>query len=151
MKLKLHNILMFLLVFFISCNTSPYGKKIKVNDRIEVYIKNRATEADAKKFGDYIDTTWKTSTNKKSFQLSKDSGQYTIRMVVDENKIKKDTSLDVSFMAIQFLIEEQVFKGTKVKLILTDDNFKDLKTFESSSSKSNSQDKNNSDSAKPNF
>lgn len=74
MKLKLHNILMFLLVFFISCNTSPYGKKIKVNDRIEVYIKNGATEADAKKFGDYIDTTWKTSTNKKSFQLSKDHG-----------------------------------------------------------------------------
>ena len=134
-------------LLFICCNTSPYGKKITVNNHIEVYIKSGATEAEAKNLGNYIDSTWKTSGNKKSFQLSKDSGQYIIRMVVDENKIKKDSSLDVSFMAIQFLIEEQVFNGSKVKLILTDNSFKDIKTFESSHSTSNKDDKNKSDSA----
>ncbi|MEO5782556.1 MAG: hypothetical protein ABIQ07_04750 [Ginsengibacter sp.] len=150
MKLKLSCVLLFSLVVCVSCNTSPYGKKVKVNDRIEVFIKNEANEAEAKKLGNFIDSTWKMSTNQKSFQLSKDIGQYTVRMVVDENKIKEDSSLDVSFMAIQFLLEENVFKGSKVILILTNDSFKDIKSFQSHSFDLNSQEKNNSDSAKSN-
>lgn len=147
MKRYFFCLIVVLSVLLYSCN-SPYGKRVKINDRIEVYIKNGATEDEAKIFGNYIDTVWKGATNQKSFQLSKDSGQYTVRMVVDENKIKADSSLDVSFIAIQFLLEQQVFKSSKVRLILTDDHFKDLKAFESTATDSNRQDKNVSDSEK---
>jgi len=125
---------MFSAVLFASCDINGYGKKVKVSDNTEIFIKNDATEAEAKKLGNYFDSTWKEQTNKKSFQLSKDSGNYTVRMVVDEDKVKNDTTLDVSFQAIQFLIEEQVFKGSKVTLILTDNKFNDIRTVKSNSS-----------------
>ena len=131
MKSKSNILLLLLLpVFIYSCNT--YGKKVKVNDHIDVYIKNSATEEDAKKLGNYIDTTWKGNNNQKAFQLWKDSGIYTVKMIVDEKNYKQDTAnINISFMAIQFLIESQVFKENKVRLVLTDDSFKDIKTFES--------------------
>ena len=125
---------MFSAVLFASCDIGGYGKKVKVSDQTEIFIKNDATEAEAKKLGNYFDSTWKEQTNKKSFQLSKDSGNYTVRMVVDADKVKNDTTLDISFQAIQFLIEEQVFKGSKVTLILTDNKFNDIRTVKSSSS-----------------
>lgn len=133
MKIYLAGLLMLFVVLFASCN-SDYGKKVKVSDHTEIFIKNDATEDEAKKLGNYIDSTWKEQTNEKSFQLSKDSGNYTVRMVVDEAKVKADTTLDVSFQAIQFLIADQVFKGSKVTLILTDNKFNDIKTVQSNPS-----------------
>ena len=118
--------LLLSLVAFASCNT--YGKKVKISDHLEVYLKgDNVTEAEAKKLGTYIDTLWKDAKNDKSFQLSKDSGQYVVRMVVDEKKYKEDPSLSASFTALQILFETQVFTGSKVKLILTDNTFNDLK------------------------
>jgi hypothetical protein len=125
-------LLLVIAILFASCN--EYGQKIKTSDYTEVYIKGDSiTEADAKKFGTYMDTTYKDLKNKRSFQLSKDSGQYVVRMVVDEEKVK-DSSIDVSFMALQILFETQVFPGNRVKLILTDNRFKDIKVFPSSNS-----------------
>ena len=133
MKPKTTMLLLVIAILFASCN--EYGQKIKISDSTEVYIKgDSVTEADAKKFGTYLDTTYKDSKNKRSFQITKDSGQYVIRMVVDEEKVKKDSSMDVSFMALQILFETQVFTGNRVKLILTDDQFKDIKIFPSSNS-----------------
>ena len=134
MKFNLTTLLVLSTLLFASCDMAGYGKKVKVSDQTEIFIKNDATEAEAKKLGNYFDSTWKEQTNKKSFQLSKDSGNYTVRMVVDADKVKNDTTLDISFQAIQFLIEEQVFKGSKVTLILTDNKFNDIRTVKSSSS-----------------
>lgn len=139
MKLYLTGLLIFSALFFASCDMDGYGKKIKINDHTEIFIKNDATEEDAKKLGNYIDSTWKEQKNSKSFQLSKDSGNYTLRMVVDEEKVKNDSTLDVSFQAIQFLIEDQVFKGNKVTLILTDNKFNDIKTVKSNPALFNSE------------
>src|SRR5688572_7155959 len=128
MKFYLISLFLFVAILFASCDIGGHGKKIKISDHTEIFIKHDATEAEAKKLGNFIDSTWKEQTNDKSFQLSKDSGKYTVRMVVDENKVKNDTTLDISFQAIQFLIEDQVFKGSKVTLILTDNKFNDIKT-----------------------
>jgi hypothetical protein len=131
MKANITILLLFFTILFVSCN--EYGEKIKINDNMEVYIKgDSVTEADARKFGNYLDSTYKDLNNKKSFQITKDSGQYVIRMVVDEEKLKNDSSLDISFVALQFLFESQVFTGSGVKLILTDNRFKDIKIFPSS-------------------
>ena len=58
-------------VLFVACNIfSPYGKKVTINDSLEIYIKgDSTTETDARKLGDYLAKTWKDITNKKSFQL----------------------------------------------------------------------------------
>lgn len=128
MKLSIISLCLFLSILFSSCDIDGDGKKIRVSDRTEVFIIKDATEAEAKKMGNYFDSTWKEQTQKKSFQLAKDSGNYTVRMVVDTEKVK-DSSLDESFQAVQFLLADQVFKGSNVKLILTDDKFKDFKTF----------------------
>jgi len=123
--------LLLLTIVFASC--SSYGKRVKISDHVEVYMKGDSVkESEAKKLGTYIDTLWKDQTGMKSFQLSKDSGEYVVRMVVDEKKLKEDSSLNVSFMAVQILFETQVFPGDKVKLVLTDNTFKDLKSFPSS-------------------
>ena len=128
MKLSIISLCLFLSILFSSCDIDGFGKKITVSDRTEVFIIKDATEVEAKKMGNYFDSTWKEQTQKKSFQLAKDSGNYTVRMVVDTEKVK-DSSLDESFQAVQFLLADQVFKGSNVKLILTDDKFKDFKTF----------------------
>lgn len=116
-----------LLAVVLACNN--YGKKVKINQFLEVYLKgDSVTENDAKKLGNYIAGLSK-DTNEKSFQLSKDSGAYEVRMVVDKEKLKADTTLDVSFLAFKSLLELEVFKQSKVKFIVTDNVFKDLKSY----------------------
>jgi hypothetical protein len=119
-------------VVVMSCSFfSPFGKKVTINNSLEIYIKgDKTTEADAKKLGNYLAETWKDITNKKSFQLIKENNSYIVKMVVDEAKVKADSSLDVSFMALRMLIADEVFKGSKVKLVLTNNEFKDIKTFD---------------------
>lgn len=121
-----------MVVLFAACSIfSPYGKKVTINNSLEIYIKgDSTTETDARKLGDYLTKTWKDITNKKSFQLIKENGGYTVKMVVDTEKLKADSTLDISFMALRMLIADEVFKGSKVKLVLTDNKFKDVKTFD---------------------
>ena len=131
MKNNLIILVLAFTVLFAACN-SGYGKKIKINDNTDVYIKgDSVTEADGKKFGDYFVNKFKDLKQEKSFQLSKDSGQYVVRMIVDEAKLKQDKTLEISFMAMQMLFEMEAFPGSKVKLVLTDNQFKDFKTYNS--------------------
>ena len=111
--------------FLVSCN--DYGKKVKISDKTEIYIKKDATEDEAKKLGAYIESLSKDN-NEKSFQLSKENGDYTVRMVINQDEVKKDPSLKMSFMALRFLFNDKVFTGSNVKMILTDNHFKDLET-----------------------
>ena len=117
-------------IFFIlltACNN--HGKRVKINDSTEVYVKGEdVSEDDAKKLGNYIESLTKDGTNEKSLQLSKDSGMYVVRMVVNEEKLKTDSTIDVSFIALKSLIELEVFKNNRVKLIVTNDQFMDIKT-----------------------
>lgn len=130
--LKKITFVLFAAIALLACNLlSPYGKKVTINNTLEIYIKgDSTTEADAKKLGNYLAETWKDLDNKKSFQLIKENGTYVVKMVVDEEKVKSDATLDVSFMALRMLIAEEVFKGSAVKLVLTNNKFKDIKTYE---------------------
>ena len=116
------------LIVFVSCNN--YGKKVKIDDTMEVYLKgDSVTEAQAKKLGKYLTELWKESKNEKSLQLSKDSGMYIVKMVVDEDKLKQDTTADVSFIALKTLLESEVFDNKQVKFVLTDNTFKDIRSY----------------------
>jgi hypothetical protein len=123
-------ILLCLSFSFLLISCSNYVKKVKINDNLEVYLKgDNVSETDAKKLGNYITTLMTDSRNDKSFQLSKDSGTYVVKMVVDEDKLKADSTIDVSFIALKSLIELEVFKNSKVKLVITDNQFKDIRSF----------------------
>ena len=127
MKSTIALVLLSIAVLFTSC--SDYGKNVKISDRVDVYYKgDGVAETDARKLGMFFDTSFKDATNKQSLQVTKDSGRYVVRMVVDVTKVK-DNALDESFNARLYLIESQVFAGSKVKLVLTDPYFKDVKTF----------------------
>ncbi|MBS1627813.1 MAG: hypothetical protein JSR09_08730 [Bacteroidetes bacterium] len=126
---KLQLIVTALLILFITACTS-YGKKIKINDTIEIYTKgDSVTDADAKKLGDYLANLWKDSKNQKSFQLSKTNGIYEVKMVIDTAKLKADSTLEFGFMVVQSMIEHDVFPGSKVKFTITDDVFNPIKSF----------------------
>lgn len=121
-----------MIAFISACNFfgSSYGKRIEISDKVEVYIKgDSTTEEDGKKLGTYLDTTWKDLTNKRSFQLIKDKGEYNVSMVVDETKLKEDSTLEESFKLLRLLIAMSVFPENKVNLILTNDTFKPYKTY----------------------
>lgn len=124
-KLWLLGCVVFLLV---ACN--DYGKKIKINDSLEVYVKGKdVSDNDAKKLGDYLAKLSADSKNQKSLQLSKDSGKFVVRMVVDEDRMKADSVSDVNFLALKTLVETEVFNGQPIKFVLTDNRFKDFKSY----------------------
>jgi hypothetical protein len=111
-----------------SCN--DYGKKVTIDDSMEVYMKgDSVNENQAKKIGNYLVKLWSDSKQKKSLQLSKDSGMYVVKMVVDEAKLKQDSTVDMSFMALKTLLEAEVFNNKQIKFVLTDNTFKEIKAY----------------------
>lgn len=133
MKNKLLVLLTLIIVGFTACKFfNPYGKKVTINKYVEVYYRgDSTTEADAKKLGNYIAETWKEQTNEKSFQVIKENANsYIVKMVIGKDVLKKDSTLDVGFTAVRLLIATQVFVGAKVKLIVTDNKFNAIKTYE---------------------
>jgi hypothetical protein len=119
-------------ISIVSCNLfSPYGKAVKINDSLEVYIKgDSTTEADAKKLGSYLAELWKENSNHKSIQLLKEQNAFIVKMVADEKVLKADPSLEAAFSTVRDLIEANVFTGSIVKLILTNEKFEDIKVYE---------------------
>lgn len=121
--------LLVLLMFFSACNLlNPYGKKVTINSKSEVYLKGEGvTEAEATKLGNYLlKIGFFDDSTQKSVQLLKDS-TYVVKFVVDEKALKDNPAAEVSFMAIQMLITDSVFNGNKVRVVLADNNLKDIK------------------------
>ncbi len=117
-----------MLLFIVGCTN--YGKRVEINDRIEVYLNgDSVTETDAKALGNYIANMDKDGKNQKSFQLSKEQGVFVVKMPVDTTQNKIDASLDASFQALRLLIEMEVFKNQPVSLVLTDNKFNPFKTY----------------------
>jgi hypothetical protein len=107
------------LFFVSSCEfTSAYGKKIPINESLEIYMKgDEVTEAETKKLGNYL------------AQLSKNNSVFVVRMVVDEKMVIRDNSLNESFTAVKELLEKEVFSGSRVTFIITDNQFNDIKAY----------------------
>lgn len=122
MKKPLLAVLFLLTASLYACR--PHGKRITITDQLEVYIKGEATEEEGRLLGEYIATLDSSNKNEKSIQLTKDSSLYTVRMVVPQENLA-DKELQPAFEALFFLVKENVFPGEKVRMILTDEEFKD--------------------------
>lgn len=130
-------ILLFITPAFLlltSCDLfNSYGKKVKINDKNEIYYKgDSVTEADAKNLGNYLLKTGYFNPQKgATVQLTKDNDKYIVRMVYDKtvfDKNKDQISLILWFLQDQ--ISENVFNGKKVNIALADDKLKDFETLD---------------------
>jgi len=90
------------------------------------------TEAEARLLGNYIDGVYQSEYARR-FQISKDSGIYNIRMIVDKGEFERNPALNQSYMALRFLIQTKVFPSSKVKLMLSNDEFQEYKTIKDTS------------------
>lgn len=121
----------FLLVITASlllASCDRYGEKVEINNKSEVFFKDEATEAEAKKLGNFLlKMNFFDNRNEKSVQLSKDSGVYVVRFVVDRAsyEVDKENTL-LGFRVWQMWISEDVFNNAKTRVVLVDDQFNDL-------------------------
>lgn len=110
-----------------SCD--DFGKKLSINEKSEVYYKgDGVSEADAKKLGDFLlEKGYFTTTDTRSVQLLKENDAYTVKFVVDEEKLNKDKeNVLMGFKVWQMWIQDNVFAGAKTRLVLADDKLKDV-------------------------
>lgn len=117
-----------------SCDLfNNYGKKVKINDKSTVYYKgDGVTEADAKKLGDYLAQNG-TFDNKeeKAAQLTKDGDAFVVHLPMKADVFNKDKErYETMFWFWQDLISEGAFGGKKTKVILSDEQFKDVSVLD---------------------
>jgi hypothetical protein len=120
--------LLLVTVSLLLASCDRFGKKVEINSRSEVFYKDDATEAEAKKLGNFLlKRNFFDNTNERSVQLSKDSGTYIVRFVVDRAGYEKDKENTLlGFRVWQMWISEDVFNNAETKVVLVDDQFNDL-------------------------
>ena len=114
------------LVLLTACDN--YGDKVQINPKSEVYYKEGVSEAEAKNLGDFLlKKEYFNATDERSAQLTKVNGEYVVKFVIDEEKLNQDKDNVLSgFKVWHMWIQDNVFNGAKTKLVLTDDQFKDV-------------------------
>jgi hypothetical protein len=128
-------ILLFMAVIAVTaaaCNS--YGKKVKVNDKSEVYYKGDGiTEDDAKRLGNYLlSSGYFDSTTEKSVQLSKSADTFNVKFVVDKKKVDAMQNSELIFSLLGMQLSEVVFAKKPVKVILANEymeGFKDIPAY----------------------
>lgn len=116
--------------YYIYSNYLSYGKKVRINDKSYVFIKNDATEDEAQKLGGFlIANKFFNDQTEKSVQLQRENDLYTLRFPVDEDEIKANPRGEDTFQYMQMRLRDSVFGGRSVRVILADHNFKDIKTI----------------------
>lgn len=111
------------LAFFIN----GYGEKLEFNGT-DVYYTEGVTEADAQKLGEYLITSEFADGGEKSVQLSKRDSVYLFRMVVMDG-VTKDSTNDITFMAMAWTLSANVFDNAPVELEACDNTFETLRVY----------------------
>ncbi len=115
------------IISFTAC-VNP-GKEVKFNNKNKIYVKDGATEDDAKKFGSYLQKMNYFSNDEKerAVQLLKKDNDYIANFVVDTVYLKQHPELYASFKALESDFSTNVFGGSKVVVNLVDPSLKEVK------------------------
>lgn len=117
-----------------SCDIfNNYGKKVKINDKNEVFYKgDGVTENDAKKLGAYLEKLgYFSGTKELSVQLTKNTDAYVVRFVFDKAAYEKSKDqLALNLWYWQDLISENVFDGKRTNIVLADEKMKDFDSID---------------------
>jgi hypothetical protein len=108
-----------------------YGKKLSYANESEVYYTSKVTEAEAKKFGDFLAKAAWFEKDKKSLQLTKDkSNTYEVRVVAIEDIKTKMPNYVELFKEFDKEISKEVFEGKPVKTDLCDKYFNTIEVIQ---------------------
>ena len=124
MKMTLKFVLGCLTIMLVAC--SSYGEKVEY-DGTEVYYINGVSKKTADAVGAYLVSSGFANGSSKSVQISKDS-IYSFRMVTQE-QYQQDTSMDISFQAMGFLLSKEVFDGAPINFVICDATFGEARTL----------------------
>lgn len=114
-------------LFLASC--SPYGEKIEMNSKSEVYYKEGATKAEAQKLGDFLlRNNYFDDQSEKSVQVLKAKDTAVVKFVVNEEKLKGNSEAELAFQYMHMLLRDSVFAGKPTRLIIANDDFDDIRT-----------------------
>ncbi len=113
----------------ISCNS--FGDKVNIEGtKGEVYYKDGASQADARKLGDFLKSDgFFTNERAASVQVSKDGDSYVIRFVYTKDYYEKHPALDDFFKNYDETMSRELFGGKPINIMLTDKYFKAYKSF----------------------
>jgi hypothetical protein len=121
------------ILFFISC--SPYGDKVEINSKSEVYIKDGGNKEDAKRLGEFLlDINYFDEQVQKSVQLVKSKDTFVVKFVINEEKLKGNPQAESGFSYMHMLLRDSVFSGKPTKVVLTDEKFKTIRSIQELSS-----------------
>ena len=88
----------------------------------EVYYKDTVSTEEAQKFADYMHEQWSEHENFVTFQLERDQQIHTVYVRMSAKAEAWETNqYDASFMALELLLEKDVFPGENVVYELCDD------------------------------
>lgn len=125
---------MFLLLLgasLILTSCEDYGKSVKINDKSEVFYKgDGVTEAEAKNLGAFLlKQEYFNTQDDRTVQLMKEGDSYVVKFIVDQEKIKQQDSATVAtgFKVWHMWIQDNVFNGAKVKVVLADEKLNPLR------------------------
>ena len=109
---------------------SPYGERLAYESG-EVYYTENVTESDAQRFADYMQEQWGELNNFVTFQLEREAatGIMHVRMCAKPQAWESD-DLDYSFIALETLLQKDVFPGENVVFALCDDELETRKTID---------------------
>ncbi len=114
------------ITFFVAC-TNP-GKEIKINGNNKVYIKEGATDENAKQLGDYLMKVnyFPNDGKERAVQIRKESNKYIVSFVVDTAYYKQHSEVAEVFKSYEADISN-VFGGTPVEVKAVDPALKEIK------------------------
>ena len=131
--LKASSLLLTGILFFIAC--SPYGEKVEINSKSEVYIKDGGTKEDAKRLGNFLlRNNYFDEQADKSVQLTKSKDTFVVKFVINEEKLKGNSQAELGFQYMHMLLRDSVFSGKPTKVVLADEKFKTIKNIQELSS-----------------
>jgi hypothetical protein len=101
---------------------SKYATKLEYNGG-ELYYTKNVSEAEAKKFGDYLVKIKYFEGKKTSVQLDKSGSTYQTRFVINKEK-QNDEVVTNGFKTLGKLFSEEVFGGAPIEVHICDDQLK---------------------------
>lgn len=125
--LKIIGFLLAAFVGFVIYSMDGYGDKLEFNGT-DVYYVGEVTEAEAQKLGEYLVESEFADGVEKSVQLAKRDSTYLFRMVVMDG-VTKDSTNDITFMAMAWTLSNSVFDSAPVELEACNNTFETLRVY----------------------
>lgn len=105
----------------------PHGKRIKLNNKSELYYTKEVSKADADQLVAFLNENYFQDSKPATVQLAKPNGKHQVRFVIDESKLDQT---ELPFMAMGYLMSMKLFDNQPLEVHLCDTKLKTIKTID---------------------